>query len=280
MSKNLEDLANTLLRERSAQAERDFRSSVRPIYRNSDANPRPEHAGSCILLNVDGQPILSTAGHILDNLREGFSIYVGGHGETHPVLIRGGVLAATPMPNGSRNHDRFDCGFWKIPEEAVRELGEVEFLKASRLSDNSAAAEGRCYMAMGYRLAPNEHAIDHQAKRISNLLSRYSGSVEMIPELAAKLGVSGAEHMFLRFPKYAQDEADRRTKAYGPVGFSGGPLLDLGDFSSEEAYYREKSRPPALSGMLIEHHREHQALVAVKIGVIVNGIRSRLGRPA
>jgi len=72
MIENWDDFAKRLLRTRSAEAERAFRSSVRPVYRNSDAKSRPEHVGSCILLNVDGQPILSTAAHILDNLREGY----------------------------------------------------------------------------------------------------------------------------------------------------------------------------------------------------------------
>jgi hypothetical protein len=52
------------------QAERDFRSSVRPVYRNSAANPRPEHIGSYLLLNTAGVPIVATAGHILDQVAE------------------------------------------------------------------------------------------------------------------------------------------------------------------------------------------------------------------
>jgi len=278
MIENWQDLAKVLLRKRSSEAERVFRSSVRPMYRNSDTNPKPEHIGSCILLNVDGQPILSTAAHVLDNLTEGYSLYVGGHGGTHPVLIRGGVLGATPKPDGGRRRDHFDCGFWRIPEEAVQELGAVEFLDASRLSDNSADVDRRYYMAMGYRLSANKSAIDHGAKTIGNRLSRYSGSVVEIPKLAEELGVSGAEHMFLTFPKYAQDEDDRRITAFGPVGFSGGPLLDLGDFTVVEAYAPETPYRAALSGIMIEQYPQFRAMVGVKIGFIVDGIRQRLSR--
>jgi hypothetical protein len=279
MIKSLEDLAKGLLRERSAQAARDFRLSVRPMYRNSDAKPRPEHIGSCILLDVAGQPVLSTAAHILDNLMEGWSLYVGGPVGTHPVLVHGGPRRTTRSPPGGRLRDHLDCGFWKMPEEAVRALGKVEFLDASRLSHNRAPTDRRYYMALGYRLSRNKGAIDHQAKTIGNRPSRYSGSVVEIPQLAAKLGGSGAEHMFLHFPKYAQDEDDRRTTAYNPVGFSGATLLDLGDFTSEEAYARSGAYRATLSGMLIEHHPEHQAMVAVKIGLIVEGIRRALARP-
>jgi hypothetical protein len=228
---------------------------------------------------VDGQPVLSTAAHILDNLTEGWSLYVGGAGSTPPVLIRDGVLGATPKPGGNRHRDHFDCGFWRIPDEAVREMGAVEFLDASRLSDNRADFDRRYYMAVGYRLAANKKAIDHRAKTIGNRLSRYSGSVVKIPKLAKKLGVSGAEHMFLTFPKYAQDEDDRCITAFGPVGISGGPLLDLGDFTLEEAYSPEYSHRATLSGMMIEQHSEFQAMVAVKIAYIVDAIGTRLTRP-
>jgi len=51
---------------------------------------------------VDGQPVLSTAVHILDNLSEGWSLYVGGSGATPPVVIRGGVIGAIPKPNDDR----------------------------------------------------------------------------------------------------------------------------------------------------------------------------------
>ena len=158
----------------------------------------------------------------------------------------------------------------------MRELGAVEFLDASRISDNGADIDRRYYMAMGNRLAPIKQAIDHRAKTIGNRLSRYSGSVVEIRKLAKKLGVSGAEHMFLTFPKYGQDEDDRRIRAFGPVGFSGGPLLDLGDFTLVEAYVPGASYRATLSGMMIEQYSEFQAMVAVKIGFIVDAIRRRL----
>jgi hypothetical protein len=281
MIKTLEELEKALLRERSAQATRDFRSSVRPIYaqRKSGANPMLAHAGSCILLKVDGHSILSTAAHILDARTASVPLFVGGPVGTHPVPIEGGVLRTTTAPQGNRHVDHLDCGFWKMPEEAVRALGAVEFLDASRISHNRARADRRYYMVMGYPLSRNKRAINHQARTIGNRLSRYSGSVVEIPELAAKLGVSGAEHLFLRFEKHAQAEDDSRTNAYDPTGFSGGPLLDLGEFTSEHAYTSDRTHRAALSGMLIEHHREHRAMVAVKIGSIVAGIMRSIGGP-
>jgi len=38
--------------------------------------------------------------------------------------------------------------------------------------------------------------------------------------------------------------------------------------------HRDPKRNALLSGMVIEYYSDHRALVAVKIGTIINGIRS------
>jgi hypothetical protein len=273
----MDDLATKLLRTRSKEAQQDFRPSVRPMYRNSGDRLRPEHVGSCILLNVDDMPILATAAHILDNLRAGWTLYVGGQGDpTSPVRIRAGNIAATPAPNGNRNLDHFDCGFWRLPDEAVRELGDVKFVDASRLADNREDITRHYYMVMGYRLKRNRSAIDHKAKIISNRLSRYSGSVSAMPRLADELGVVGEAHMFMELPKFGQDEDNRRINSFGPVGFSGGPLLDLGDFTLMEALAPGYVHRASLSGMMVAYYPKFRAMAAVKIGFIASSIRQLL----
>jgi len=76
------------------QAERDFRASVRPIYRNISATDRrPMHIASCLLLNVDGTPIVCTAAHVIDHLRE-TPLYVGRSIGAGLVPIIGGRIRA------------------------------------------------------------------------------------------------------------------------------------------------------------------------------------------
>jgi hypothetical protein len=277
---SLDDAEKALLRERSARAVRDFRPAVRPIYASetNSPNPAPKHAGSCILLEVDARPILLTAAHILDARKAGVPLFVGGPVGTHPVLIDGGVVRTTIAPRGDRDLDHIDHGFWQMPDGVVQALGAVEFLDASRISYNRAPVERRYYMAMGYALSRNKDTIHRSDRTIGNRLSRYSGTVVELPALAAELGVSGTQHMFLRFEKHAQGEDDNRMNAYDPMGFSGGPLLDLGDFTLGDAYASDRTYRATLSGMLIEHRRKHRALVAVKIGPIVEGIKRSISR--
>jgi hypothetical protein len=180
-----------------------------------------------VLLRIDGHPIFVTAAHVLDPLREGVELSVGGQPGTRPVPIEGGVIRMTTPPQGNRLKDHVDTAFWKMPGKAVKPLGNVWFVDPFRISHNRAPVERRYYMAMGFAQSRNRKSIDNGRRGISNLISRYSGGVIEIPALAAELGVSGADHMFLNFEKRAQAEDDTTIDAFTPTGLSGGPLLDL-----------------------------------------------------
>jgi hypothetical protein len=259
------------------QAERAFRASVRPVYRNSDANPRPEHIGSCLMLNIGSVPTVVTAAHILDQTAEQ-SLYIAGLVGTSPVLIRGGVIMATPRPQGGRKVDRYDTAVWQPPVHAVEALGAVDFLDASRISHKRESSAGRLYTALGYPVSRNKKAINHGTRSISTHVSMYTAEAEEMPELAAKLEVTGSDHLFLRFPKHAFTGDGGRVNTFGPKGLSGGALLDLGELTSPESYARDPTRSALLCGMVIEYHNDHRALVAVRIDIIVNGVASENGK--
>jgi hypothetical protein len=108
----------------------------------------------------------------------------------------------------------------------------------------------------------------------------YTAEVENIPELAAKLGVSGAGHLFLRFKKHSFDADGAHANTFGPRGLSGGALLDLGEFVSDASFERDSSGNALLGGMVIEYHSEYDALVALRIEVVVGTIRRALIRHA
>jgi hypothetical protein len=251
-----------------------FTASVRPIF-GALPDGRPEHVGSCILLNIDGRRVLSTAAHIAEQLRER-KLFVGGPTETSPVPIGAGKWKATLAPGGSRRSDHYDCAFWQVPDAALPRMGAVEFLGSSHLSASRIAAVGRWHTALGYPVSRNKDSIDHAARSIINRRSIYTARVVELPQLAAKLGTSGGDHLFLPFEKYSHDTEGKRVNSFKPVGLSGGALLDLGDFTSPPILARDPGSSARLSGMLIEHHRHHNALVAVKIGPVVEGIRNSL----
>ena len=253
------------LRNRAPRAADDFAAAVRPIFGADRPDGLPEHVGCCILLSVDGRRILSTAAHLAEQLSER-ELFVGGPTGTSPVPIAGKWKATIP-PGGNRHADHYDCAFWQVPDDAVESLGPVEFLESDRLALKRVDAVGSPHTAIGYPVKRNEGAIDHAARTIVNRRSIYTAAVIKAPRLAAKLGVTGADHLFLSFGKHAFDVDGKRFSSFKPTGMSGGALLDLG-FTSSAAPTQAR-----LSGMLIEYHRSHNALVAVKIGPIIEGIR-------
>ena len=106
----------------------------------------------------------------------------------------------------------------------------------------------------------------------------YTANVEAMPNLASKLGLSGMEHFFLRFSKSAFTGDGRSQNTFGAKGLSGGALLDLGEFTSLDSYDRDPRGSALVSGMVMEYHKEHRALVAVRIDAIVRGIRIALAQ--
>jgi hypothetical protein len=51
---------------------------------------------------------------------------------------------------------------------------------------------------------------------------------------------------------------------------SGGPLIDLGDFSTPKNVQKGKKAVGQLAGLLIEYHPTQKAIVAVRIDVVLS----------
>lgn len=261
------------------QAAEEFADSVLAIYASSrDTGRRPVHVGTCVLLEVEGARVVATAAHIADAVTEGGNLFVAGAIRRHLVPILGGTIKATAAPSGDRRSDHSDTAFWLVPAQSIDDLGAHNFLPASRLSHNRSPIERRFYTALGYAVSRNKDGVDHARRSISVVPSMHTSTAISAPTLVAELGVSGDEHIFVRFERRAQDVAGETVNTFHPRGFSGGALLDLGDFTSPAAYAGNAAHRALLAGVIIEYHKNHRALVAVKIGPIVSGIANALRR--
>jgi hypothetical protein len=74
---SFEQAERELVHEYTLQATVDFRKSVRPIYRSNLLDHRPEHVGSCVLLDIERSLVVATAAHITDSLAR-TALFVGG----------------------------------------------------------------------------------------------------------------------------------------------------------------------------------------------------------
>jgi hypothetical protein len=275
----LEESEQRRLRECATQAAEDFADSVRPIYRSSDVSDKlPEHIGSCILLDIDGTKVVSTAAHIADDISKGATLFVAAPPRPQLVPIVGGKIKATTAPHQDRASDHSDCAFWRVPDDVIEDLRAANFLGRLSLSHNRAPLERRYYTSLGYAVSRNKDGVDHVQRSIAIIPSMHTSNAVPAPALAKKLGAASDEHIFVRFEKRAQDVDGATVNTFHPKGFSGGALLDLGDFTSPAIYAGGARHRALLSGMMIEYHQMHRAIVAVKIGPIVNGIKNALRR--
>jgi hypothetical protein len=96
---SLEELAQARIQECAPRAVADFKTSVRPIYGLLDGR-RLTHIGSCLLLDIDGKRVVSTAAHIADDLAV-TPLFIGGLVGTHPVQLAAmrGRTARRRIPN-------------------------------------------------------------------------------------------------------------------------------------------------------------------------------------
>jgi hypothetical protein len=174
-------------------------------------------------------------------------------------------MIQTALPaSGDRSHDKVDVGFWEVDTAAAQQLGQVRFLKAHEFSENRTSTRGRQYMAMGFPYSRNKKVIDHFRQTITPTVRTYTSEVVENPRLASELRVTGDNHLFLDFGKSAFHSDGEKANTFAPAGMSGGPLVDLGSFVDLENY--GPSGPDArIAGLLLEWHKKHNAIVALKI---------------
>jgi hypothetical protein len=272
----LENAIDARVRQCTEELAAEFRKSVRPIYGTPDGL-RPILLGSCLLLLVDGTRYIVTAAHLMDHSPMQ-SLQVAGSAGTQPVQILG-KITSTVVPAGGRKADKLDIALWPIPEPKVAALGSVKFIDATYELANAASSIGRVHMAVGWPISRNKGKVNNQDRTITPTLSKYSALAIDLPALASELGISGLEHIFLEYRKYASNREGKRVSAINPIGMSGGALIDLGDFTSIESLIPQAKCAGRLSGMLIERNVKHQALVAVKAHKIVEAIRMQADAP-
>ena len=260
------------------QVERDLRLSVRPIYRDIPGGKRLQHLASCLLLNIDGVPTVCTAAHVADHSPE-WRLSLGGAVGNEVFAIPLGALIKTVPPKGNRDLDHYDYAYWQPTASTIAEFFPgLEFLDASKLTSDP-PAQNRLYTAMGYPYSRNKTKVNHATKTIETRVSMYTADIIEIPELAAELGISGNEHLFMSWQPRSYTGDGEPMNTFGPRGFSGGPLLDLmGEITSMESYDRDPRGSARICGLIVEHDDKHRALIAVRIGIVVEEIRRKTRR--
>ena len=248
---------------------KQFMSSIRPIYGSSKNMSAPIHIGTCILIEISKTKYMVSAAHVFDENKYN-SLYLGARSELELVV---GDIYTTQKVNGNRSEDHFDFAWMKLTSELLSKLDNVKFISENDLANEQEDPHGRLYLALGYPNSKNKK-VNIQKKSVTPKFLKYSSTVKSKPSLCEKLRITGNEHLFLDFDsKQSKDSDGNIVMSVKPTGISGGGLIDMGNISKPKNFLPGIPCVGKLAGILIENHKEHKAMSAVKIGVIVNQIK-------
>jgi len=262
-----EDLVRDEAHRRAGVVKDLFRTAIRPVYRSTDG-VLPIHVGTCTLFRVGTDVFVVTAAHIIDQHPRA-ELWIGG---VHSIVPLSGMFSRTVAPNGDRSQDRFDFSVSPLTADLAHELGTVgciepHFISKGRREDRKHAM----YVCIGY---PNSQNKDMHAGRreVNAQLWMHVAPGRSKHQKLGKWGQATEQHLFVDFQKYASTTAGTRKRSTHPQGTSGGPVFYIGDFGIPDTYRVEATFQPMLEGITIEKPSGADALVAVKIGAIIDAM--------
>ena len=244
--------------------------SVRAIY-GATENGKPDHIGSCVLLQYQGEKILVTAAHVIDN-SDLTSLYVSG--ENKLVQIEGSCLI-TAAPNNDRDKDKFDFAVLPISDALASDLGDVCFIPESEWGLHDLAAKDRCCLALGFPNSRNKK-IDATKNIVKLEPFVYTSTLKSDPRLFEEIEFSMADHYLLDFcSKHSKDSNNKITNSICPKGVSGGGLFLIADMANPESYRPEAECSGKFLGILIEQRKNKKVLAFTKMSTIKKALTLR-----
>ncbi len=247
---------------------KQFMASIRPIYGSTNSGV-PLHIGTCTLIEVAQNKYIVSAAHVFDE-NQYSSLYFGSSSELEPLE---GNIFSTQNVDGKRSNDHFDFAWMKIPQKLLSKLNNVNFISENDIANGKENSKGRFYLALGYPNSKNRK-INILQKSVKPMYFKYGATVQSNIKLCQKLNISGNQHLFLNYDlKGSRNSDGNKVASIKPTGISGGGLIDMGIFASTDKLLPDVSFVGKLAGILIENHKAHKAISAIKINVIVDQIK-------
>jgi hypothetical protein len=231
--------------------------SVLPVFTRE--RERPDHIGTCLLIDIDGYPFVVTAGHVIEDLgREPngrFTVAVGGR-----------LLAILRARIVTKPDDPVDVGLIPLRREAadyLREAGGV-FLDSSMV-DEAESGDGtdfanllaNTYLAFGFPASRSHSRIQHAQRKAR--IRGFPVRLTLAPQNCYGPDVSNRHHILLDYDPREIVLEGRPVNPPALPGMSGGGLF---------RFARREPDTVRLVGLLIETHREHRIIVATRIAVV------------
>jgi hypothetical protein len=237
---------------------------VRPCF-TPDAAGLLVSMGTCFLLKLHGRRYLLTAAHVADDaVSSGMYVAAG-----EKLALVAGDFFATIKKGGARANDHYDFAFLELSDAQCLELNADSFITEDMISHNKANRTGRFYMTFGFPDVMQPQ--NYEYRKFFTQAWAYVGTDEPHSQMFGELGVSGKDHFCIRYQERVRFFDGGEGGAPDPVGASGGVLIDLGKISPDHLHLDAPCRG-MVAGLLIEHQRPYQRILAVDIRLVMESI--------
>lgn len=246
-----------------------YLNSVKAIY-GATENGKPEHIGSCVLIEHNGTKYLITAAHVIDTNKH-TSLYISG--ESKLVQITGQCLI-TAAPNEDRNQDKLDFSILQIPDKISTEIGNVEYLSEREWHLDDLPNNERCCLVIGFPNSRNKR-IDPAKNAVRQEPFVYASTIKSEVGLFSSTGGSPENHFLLNFcSKHSKDSSNKTINSIHPRGVSGGGLFLIEGMANPQNYQLDAECKGKLIGILIAFHKNQKVLMFTKLSLIILALTS------
>lgn len=235
--------------------------SILPLFAEIPGG-KPKLVGSGFLLYSGTDSYLVSAAHVFDELKAGHELFF--YIESHTKRKLSGCLRLTKAPEGNRKRDRLDVGVLRLEGPGLPPYPRVEKypLAIDALMSNALPREGKQYLMVGF--PETKSRVNPVAREVLSEMYGFR-NISAPPQKYADLGVSAQNHIVLNFDRKRTVGPDHQIRAFPePSGISGSPVWLLYDENGSN----DPAQTPVV-GVAIEHHKNHHAIVATDVDVVL-----------
>ena len=239
-----------------------------PIY-GADNQRNPVHIGSCFIVHDNFYKYLITASHVLKEKDSGKNnLYIGirDSGFMH-------IIGQTVFLNSNNNDkDKIDIAVMKLEKSRYNDIEWGRFVSVNmdvlELNEFSYAAG----VAVGYPNSKNK--ISKNNLFMKGLF--YSSMIINNSKIFNLIGANSNDHLLLEYDRKVKNDDGIIENSIKPIGMSGGPLISF-DVSNITDYLKDTIPRTKITGVLIEFHREHKVILAIKVKYVLKAIEKLAG---
>lgn len=258
--KSLNELALERLVECQNKLTQRFISSVRSVY-GARKNGNPEHIGSCVIIEYNGEKFLITAAHVIDE-NKNTSLYFSSDGCLCEIT---GEFNSSKAINGDRKDDIIDVAALRLNDNQISQIG-TSFIPHNEILWDEACLENKMGLVIGFPNSKNNR-YNSSKKKVITTPAIYSDKMFSAKDIVSKKYEN--HNIAIKFnKKKCKNENGEIKHTFKPTGLSGGGLFLMADVSNIESYELNSICRGRLCGILIEFPEKGNALVATNMSTV------------